>query len=71
MNYPKQVMSLSELKEIGFPASLLYQAANARGSGSFKSGTGGKTSQWYFKTDELNKWLDQFASDQKQTANRY
>lgn len=66
MDFPKQVMSLSELKKMGFPPGLLYQAAGARNSGSFKSGTGGKTSPWYFKTKEFGKWLDRMASDQKE-----
>ncbi len=57
MEYPKPIMSLSELKELGFPADLLYQAANAKNSGSFKTGVMGKTSKWYFKTDEFDQWL--------------
>ena len=65
MEYPKEVMSLSELRKMGFPPGILYQAAGARGSGSFKSGTGGKTSPWYFKTKDFDKWLETFSSEQK------
>ena len=53
MEYPKAVMSLSEMKKLGFPDAVLYQAAHAKGSGSFKTGTGGKTSRWYFKTEDF------------------
>lgn len=66
MEYPKEVMSLSELRKMGFPPGILYQAACARGSGSFKSGNGGKTSPWYFKTKDFDKWLEKVASEQKE-----
>lgn len=62
MEYPKPIMSLSDLKNMGFPSDLLYQAANAKGSGSFKAGVQGKTSKWYFKTDDFDKWLQKNAS---------
>ena len=65
MEYPKPIMSLPELKKLGFPAGILYRAANARGSGSFKGGNGGKTAMWYFKTSEFDAWLSRFAEDQK------
>jgi hypothetical protein len=61
MEYQKQVMSLSELKAVGFPADLLYQAAHAKGSGSFKAGKGGRTSKWYFRTQDFEKWLEKNA----------
>ena len=65
MNYPKSVMSLPELKKLGFPVRVLYQAANAKGSGSFKSGSGGKTAVWYFRVDEFDEWLNALAENQK------
>ena len=65
MKYPKEIMSLSEMKKLGFPERILYQAANAKGSGSFKSGSGGKTSKWYFRTADFDEWLDKLGAIQK------
>ena len=65
MEYPKEIMSLSELKKMGFPDGILYQAAHAKNSGSFKSGTGGKTSKWYFMTEEFDSWIKKQSALQK------
>ena len=65
MEYPKPVMSIPELAEMGFPRDLLYQAAHAKGSGSFKNGTGGKTSTWFFRTTDFDAWLYRLGESQK------
>ena len=65
MEFPREVMSLSELKAMGFPDGVLYQAAHAKDSGSFKSGKGGKTSKWFFMTADFKAWLNRQASLQK------
>ena len=65
VEYPKEVMSLSELKHIGYPADLLYRAAHARGSGAFKSGSGGKTTPWYFRVQDFDKWLNKQHESQR------
>lgn len=65
MEYPKEVMSLPELKNLGFPRDLLYQAAHAKGSGSFKSGTGGKTSKWFFRTQDFDRWITRLGESQR------
>ncbi|MBR2759735.1 MAG: hypothetical protein IKD66_01070 [Solobacterium sp.] len=67
MQFPKEVMSLSELKKMGFPTRVLYQAASAKNSGSFKSGNAGKTAQWYFMTEDFNAWLNRQAELQKRS----
>jgi len=65
MEYPKAVMSLSEMKALGFPPKLLYQAGHAKDAGTFKSGKAGRTSQIYFKTADFEKWLNRIALLQK------
>ena len=64
MEYPKAVMSLRELMKLGYPDSILYQAAHAKNSGSFKSGNG-KTSPWYFRTQDFEKWIEKQSQGQK------
>ena len=42
MNYPKQIMSISELQKLGFPRDLLYKAAHAQGSERYIMRTPGR-----------------------------
>lgn len=57
MPYPKKFMNKRELSAIGFPEKLFYQICNTKGSPAFKTGTGGKTSQWVIDTDKLDAFL--------------
>lgn len=66
MSYPKKFMSRRELKEMGFPDKLFYQVCKTKGSPAFKSGTGGRTSQWLIDTD----LLDQFLQKQREKSER-
>lgn len=42
MNYPKPLMSISELQKMGFPKDMLYKAAHASDADRYVSRTPGK-----------------------------
>lgn len=52
MNYPKPIMSITELTKLGFPRDLLYKASHAQGSEKYiiRTPGGGKilfdTERW-------------------------
>jgi hypothetical protein len=57
MDYPKEVMTLKELVNMGFSKKELYNIAHMRRQTiAWKSGKGGKTSNIYFSTQELEKY---------------
>lgn len=57
MQYPKPIMSLSELAEMGFPRHELNKNVHARGQTfAFKTTGGGK---WLFDTEKYELWRDE------------
>lgn len=57
MNYPKQVMTVKELREMGFPKEFLLEIYRSRNQKiAWKTGTGGRTSTILFDTEELEKF---------------
>jgi hypothetical protein len=56
MKYPKEIMTLSQLVEMGFNRKELMQIYRTRGQiVAWKGGTGGRTSSIYFSTEELER----------------
>ena len=56
MKYPKQVMTIKELREMGFPKEYLMGIYRSRHQKvAWKTGTGGRTSTILFDTEELEK----------------
>ena len=56
MNYPKKVMTLKELTEMGFSKKELLGIYHLRRQNiAWKGGKGGKTSTIYFSTEDLEK----------------
>lgn len=58
MVYPKPIMSVTELTELGFPRDYLMRIVHARGQ-QFAFHMDGKkksNSKWLFVTDEFEKW---------------
>lgn len=56
MQYPKKVMTIKELREMGFPKEYLMGIYRSRRQKiAWKTGTGGKTSTILFDTEELEK----------------
>lgn len=57
MKYPKPVMKLSELTEMGFPEGMLLNAYRMKGQTFAQKMTPGKgTSPIVFDTEEFEKW---------------
>lgn len=57
MNYPKQVMTVKELREMGFPKEFLLEIYRSRNQKiAWKTGTGGRTSTILFDTEKLEKF---------------
>jgi hypothetical protein len=57
MIYPKEVMTIKELVNMGFSRKELLQIYRQRGQSiAWKSGTGGETSTIYFSTQDLEKY---------------
>ena len=57
MTYPKQVMSIKELKAMGYPEEFLLGIYRSRNQKiAWKIGTGGRTSKILFDTEELEKY---------------
>ena len=61
MNYPKAVMSIKELKGMGFPEEYLRtiyrsRVINRDHSIAWKMGSGGRTSTILFDTEALEKY---------------
>lgn len=57
MKYPKQVMKINELVEMGYSRDyLLGIYRNRHQNIAWKSGKGGKTSTIFFDTEELEKY---------------
>lgn len=54
MIYPKQIMSISELVELGFPREDLKRYTRIKGVPAYKTKGGGK---WLFKTTLLDAWI--------------
>lgn len=54
MRYPKPIMSLSELAELGFPRRELNKNVHARGQTFARKTTGG--GKWLFDTVEYELW---------------
>lgn len=57
MKYPKQVMTVKELREMGYPKEYLLDIYRSRNQKiAWKTGTGGRTSTILFDTEELEKF---------------
>ena len=57
MKYPKQFMTIKELKQMGLPEKWLRGIARNRHQNiAWKIGTGGRTSSFMFDTEELEKY---------------
>lgn len=57
MTYPKPIMSISELMQMGFRRKDLERIYRLRNQKiAWKSGTGGRTSTILFSTEELEKY---------------
>ena len=57
MQYPKPIMSLTELTELGFPRRELNKNVHAKGQVFAIKTTGG--GKWIFDTAEYEKWRKQ------------
>lgn len=55
MEYPKPLMTISELAEMGYARRTLEHWVNKPGFPSRKTGNG-KTSTWKIDTQEFEKW---------------
>lgn len=53
MKYPKAVMTITELRDMGFPREYLYDAANRPGQ-TFAVQTKGK-GKWFFDTEKFER----------------
>lgn len=58
MDYPKQIMSISELVEMGYSREELKRYTRIKGVPAYKTIGGGK---WYFKTTLLDAWIDKIS----------
>lgn len=57
MEYPKQVMKIKELEDLGFDRKWLLQIYRSRRQDiAWKTGKQGKTSTIYFSTQDLEKY---------------
>lgn len=56
MDYPKKIMSIAELAELGFSKEFLRQIAHAPGAPVFRSE--GRNSKIYFKTPFLDEFIE-------------
>ena len=57
MTYPKQVMTVKELRAMGYPKEYLLEIYRNRNQKiAWKTGTGGRTSTILFDTEELEKF---------------
>lgn len=57
MTYPKQVMTVKELRAMGYPKEYLLEIYRSRNQKvAWKTGTGGRTSTILFDTEELEKY---------------
>jgi len=64
MTYPKAVMNLTELSQMGFPKSFLMKAVHCEYANHyvFRSGKG-KTSQYYIKTEIFDKYVNEIGKE--------
>ena len=60
MIFPKQIMSISELVELGFPREDLKRYTRIKGVPAYKTKGGGK---WLFKTAYLEAWIDKITKN--------
>lgn len=57
MKYPKRIMKISELTDIGFTREMLMNAYRVKGQiFAWKMNPGRKTSTILFDTEEFEKW---------------
>ena len=55
MTFPKPIMSLKELRDIGFPRQTLIEYTYIKDFPGFKTPGGGK---WLVDTEKFSKWLE-------------
>lgn len=56
MQYPKQIMTITELSKLGFPRDYLLRVVHAHGQTFAKQMSRGKSSKWLFDTESFEKW---------------
>ena len=63
MKYPKKVMTITELADMGFPKRLLTNYTHIANQGfAFKTAENGK---WLFDTEEFDKFIHSFGKEEK------
>ena len=67
MKYPKQIMSISELVQLGFSRELLYKAAHARGNERYTLRTPGR-GKILFDTERFDRVKDRLWKDEKKKS---
>ena len=65
MNYPKPIMSISELVELGYSREMLYRAAHALGSKRYILRTPGN-GKILFDTEKFDRVKDRLWKDEKE-----
>lgn len=64
MQYPKEIMSLKEMKKLGFPEALLLRSRMEPGQTfAFKANPGSRTSPILFDTEGFEKWRQKQAKN--------
>lgn len=56
MNYPKPIMSITELTKLGYSRALLNQWVHIKGFPCFKSDT--KRGKYFIRVTDMDKWLE-------------
>ena len=54
MDYPKEIMSISEMKAMGYPKDYLYRAVHSKHAPKFAIQTS-RRGKWLIKTSEFEK----------------
>jgi hypothetical protein len=62
MEFPKPLMSIAQLSELGFSKSMLKEYARAKDSPIIKTAGGGKI---FFITDKLIEYIEKKQKDRK------
>lgn len=57
MKYPKPIMSITELTQLGYSRSMLNQWVHIKGFPAFKTSKK-KKAKWLIDTDKLDDWIE-------------
>ena len=69
MQYPKAIMSITELSELGYPVEFLRQLARADGAPCFRQSES-RNGKVFFYTDQLEKFIDEVEDRRVQNRRR-